>query len=147
MKKDSKYPWYILDIVLFLAINILLWRKIGSSIDTTDLLTPLKLFVFGLATYRLADIIATEGVTEVLRAPFMERRDSTWTYATEGFRGFFGSLISCPACVGVWVAALLFYLYLFFPTAGSIFMILLCLSGFERFFSKIYNFFENMEKK
>ncbi len=132
---------------VFAAINIFFWNILAhradagiTPADLLALLTPLKIAVFGLATYRLADIISTEEVTEVLRAPFMEKDAA-------GFRGFFSNLINCPSCTGVWAGMFLLYLYLFLPTAGSALIILLMLTAFERFASKIYNFFDNMEKK
>ncbi|MEI6552944.1 MAG: DUF1360 domain-containing protein [bacterium] len=154
MKTDSKYVWYMFDIIAFVVIifvNVWLWNKILYPVDWVSIMTPFKLFIFGLATYRLADIITTETITDVIRAPFKdykkeENHQGIWRLSKYGFRGFFGTLLSCPSCMGVWVAMVLFYFYVFFPTWASALMIIMALTGLERFFSKFYNFFDDIEK-
>ena len=153
MKKDSKYTWYLVDILTFITViflNIWLWNRMRYPADWTEALTPFKLLIFGLATYRLADIITTERVTDVLRAPFKDKEilegKEKWVISKTGFRGFLGTLVSCPSCMGVWVSMFLFYFYVFYPTWASAFMIIMTLTAIERFASKIYNFFDNIEK-
>lgn len=150
MRINSRYKWYIVDIIVFGALNYLAWQKIGNNVDLLAMITPFKLLLFGLATYRTADVISTESVTEIVRAPFMKKmpdNDSEHEQPKDrGFKGFFGRLIGCPSCMGVWVAMALFYGYIFLPTATSAIIIIMALTALERFASKIYNFFDNMEK-
>ncbi len=145
MKKDSRYIWYAVDIMVFLSINIFILTKYNidpglffSSIQWTTL------FILALGVYRLTDIITQEGVTEVIRAPFMdlviEDGKEVWKKSKQGFRGFWATLFSCNACVGVWVSMIVFYSYLFFGIPVLVFMVIMSLTGFERFFSKLENF-------
>jgi hypothetical protein len=145
MKKDSKYIWYIIDIIIFLAINYYILTHLpGSAIRALGDINWFTIFVFGLGIYRLTDVITHEDVTEIIRAPFMNKvvvdGVEKWEYAENGIRGFFGILFSCNACMGVWVSMIIFYLYIFFPIPTLIFVIIMSLTGLERFFSKIENF-------
>ncbi len=145
MKKDRKYKWYIIDVIVFSLINIFLWRIIvdnGINLDVLVFqnLTTLNFIIFGLAVYRLADIITKEYVTDFIRAPFVDiENDRT------GFKDFAMGLLGCPSCMGVWVAMTLFYCYVFFPIPTSAVIIISALSALERYGSKIYNFFDNRE--
>jgi len=123
MKHDSRNIWYVLDISVFLIIvfvNVYLWNRMGTPKDWLESLTPLKVFIFGLAAYRLPDIITQESVTDILRAPFqdktVENDTEKWIIPRGGFRGFLGTLLSCPSCMGVWTSMFLFYFYAFYPT-------------------------------
>lgn len=57
------------------------------------MLDPLTLIVVALATYRATRLIAVDKITNRPRC-WIERRLPSW----------FGSLISCPWCLSVWVA-------------------------------------------
>jgi len=144
MKKDSRYGWYYVDLLVFLVLNILVLRYIGMQPAALVEGIDWSIFiVLALGVWRLTDIITHEDVTEVFRAPFMDlAADGTWKISTKGFRGAFGALVSCNACLGVWVAAIVVYAYFFFPLATLIVMGFMALSAFERFFSKIYNMLE-----
>ncbi|GEM_PF-3260236 len=147
MKKDSRYRWYTIDILAFLILNIIILHYIDvQSAPILQQLNWMVIFIFALGVYRLTDIITQENVTDILRAPFRDKKivndKEVWEISDEGFRGFFGTLVSCNACMGVWVAMIIFYLFLLLPAATFTFMIIMALTGFERFFSKIYNFLE-----
>ncbi len=103
--------------------------------------------IMALGIYRLTDVITQESVTEIFRAPFMDKKtmhDGTekWEMSDYGFRGFLGTLLSCNACMGVWVSMIVIYFFLFAPNPTLIFMVIMTLTSFERFLSKIYNFLE-----
>lgn len=139
MKYTSIRPWLVLDMIVFVLINIVLIRVLNPHFEILSYITPIRLIVFGLAVYRAANIISNEYVTSPIRAPFVHEvmvEDKLVEEPREhGFRGFFGSLIYCPSCTGVWVAMIFTYWYLFHPAAASIIMLLLALSGLERFFA------------
>ena len=147
MKKDSRYIWYVIDMIIFVAINVAILFYTDIDIETafSALSWPI-LFVLALGVYRLTDIVTQESVTEVFRAPFMDKKitngTETWEMSETGFRGFLGTLTSCNACAGVWVSTVVFYMYIFFPVQTLVFMVIMTLTGFERFFSKVYNFLE-----
>jgi hypothetical protein len=132
--------WFTLDMAVFLALNIFLLSKIRAQVDSWPNLTFLKLLILGLASYRSANIISNESVTEPLRAPFvtekLEHGHIVETPKKSGFLGAFGHLIYCPSCTGVWLAAILTYSYIFWPTPTLIVALLLSLSAIERIVSR-----------
>jgi hypothetical protein len=152
MKKDSKYIWYFLDVIVFLVVNFLILRYLNLNKEIFPLQinwTILTIFILGI--YRLTDVITQENVTDFIRAPFMDKKidengKETWEYSETGFRGFFGNLVSCNACMGVWVSMFIVYLYIFLPIPTIIFMLIMMFTSFERFLSKIYNFLEKKGK-
>jgi hypothetical protein len=132
MKYKSMFPWMILDMVAFVLINWLLLKNLGLRYEVLGFVTPLRLLILGLAVYRAANILSNEFITTPIRAYFVDEEGSPYE---EGFRGFVGSLLYCPSCTGVWVAMLFTYWYLFHPATASIVILLLALSGIERFFA------------
>lgn len=78
-------------------------------------LTGLDLVMLGLATYRSGRLVAYERVAAPLREPVTETvQDGSGSGETvvatgQGWRWTFGELVSCPVCVGTWVAAGLVY--------------------------------------
>lgn len=76
---------------------------------------PFDLVQLGLATYRLGRMIAYDSVFETFRSPFAETvPDGSGAGMTVRAKGTgaqhaLGELISCPICVGTWVAAGLVY--------------------------------------
>jgi hypothetical protein len=144
MKKDSRYVWYVVDALIFMAINVILWifhaHEISNSLGFFD---TFGITVFALGIWRLTDIITHESVTDFIRAPFMDQdAEGKWVMSEKGFRGFAGTLVSCNACMGVWVSMIIFYLFVFFPIPTFAFMIIMTLTCLERFLSKIYNLLE-----
>lgn len=90
-----------------------------------------------LGTYRLADIISTEEVTSVLRAPFAGRK--------RGFRGAMATGIECHSCTGVWAGAILLGLAIAFQPHGLIPAYALAFSACERLVSKVYNYLDKRD--
>jgi len=88
---------------------LLAWRD--EQVQTT----PLDLVMLGLATYRSGRLIAYERVAAPLREPVTETvpdgsgAGEAVVATGEGWRWAFGELVSCPVCVGTWVAAGLVY--------------------------------------
>ncbi len=147
MKKDSRYVWYIVDGFIFILINILVWYYFPLELTVTlAALSSYVIFILALGIWRLTDIITHEKVTDFMRAPFMiqkmEKGEEVWVSNEKGFKGFCALLVSCNACMGVWVSLIVFYLFAFFPEFTLAFMIIMMLSCFERFLSKLYNVLE-----
>ena len=76
---------------------------------------PFELLMLGLSTYRTGRLVAYERVAAPIREPFTETRPDD-SGAGEvvvargtGARRVLGELMSCPVCVGTWVAAGLVY--------------------------------------
>lgn len=84
------------------------------------------MLLLGVATYKLSRLIAKDRVTAPLRAPFVEYEDSTGTSELkerprgEGWQRAIGDLITCPYCMGAWVAAGLTYGFAFSPRTTRI---------------------------
>lgn len=78
-------------------------------------LRPFDLVMLGLSTYRTGRMLAFERVAAPLREPFTETiadgsgaGDAVVATGT-GWRWTVGELLSCPVCIGTWVAAGLVY--------------------------------------
>jgi hypothetical protein len=71
--------------------------------------------MLGLSSFRIGRMIAFEGVAAPLREPFTDTRPDgsgagqTVVASGTGFRRVLGELVSCPICLGTWVAAALVY--------------------------------------
>jgi Protein of unknown function (DUF1360) len=80
-----------------------------------DDFTALDLVMLGLASYRTGRMVAYDKVFETERMPFAETvPDPTGAGETvvpkgTGVRYALGELISCPICVGTWIAAILVF--------------------------------------
>ena len=78
-------------------------------------LRPFDLLLLGLSSFRIGRMIAFEGVAEPLREPFTQVQPDasgagqTVVAAGHGTRRVIGELLTCPVCVGTWVAAGLVY--------------------------------------
>jgi len=74
-------------------------------------LRPLDIGLLGLSTYRAGRLAAYDRVTEPLRDPFTETEPDEYGAGENvvaegvGVRKAVGELVSCPTCVGTWVAA------------------------------------------
>ena len=78
-------------------------------------LEPLDLVMLGLATYRSGRLVAYERVAAPLRGPVTDTvpdgsgAGESVVASGDGWRWTLGELVSCPVCVGTWVAAGLVY--------------------------------------
>lgn len=124
---------YNLAFVLFLLYTKRSGKRLPERVGWNDVL------LMGVATFKLSRLISKEIVTIPLRAPFTHFVDYTGQAevkeepAGEGPRRAAGELLSCPFCLGAWIAALFAYgLVLSPPTTRFVATILttLCLSDF-----------------
>ena len=98
-------------------------------------LTPLDLTLLGLATYRGGRLIAYDKVTEPLRSVFAttEPDGSGAGEAVNpkgsGARKAIGELISCPTCVGTWIAAGFVYGLRIAPVPTRVILAILSATG------------------
>ncbi len=92
-------------------------QKLPERIGYADLL------LLGLGTFKLNRIISHDRVTSPLRAPFTEYQGPTGTSAVKervrgtGMQRAIGDLLTCPYCLGPWVAAALIGGLVFKPRA------------------------------
>lgn len=70
--------------------------------------TPLDLTVLGLATFKASRTLARDEVTSFLREPFVRGLAHTGEGEEPvegGMEQAIGELVTCPRCIGTWVAA------------------------------------------
>jgi len=68
----------------------------------------------GLASYKLGRLVAKDEVTSWVRAP-VTRDEETQEPKPRGMERALGELVTCPYCVGVWIASGLSYALVLFP--------------------------------
>jgi hypothetical protein len=68
----------------------------------------------GLASYKLGRLIAKDPVTSFVRAPVTDDPDATEP-KPEGAARALGELVTCPHCIGLWIASGLSYSLVLFP--------------------------------
>ena len=68
----------------------------------------------GLASYKLGRLIAKEEVASFVRAPVTQDDEATEP-KPEGLQRALGELVTCPYCIGLWVASGLSYSLVLFP--------------------------------
>jgi hypothetical protein len=84
---------------------------------------PLDTALTAVATHKLSRLIAKDAVTSPLRAPFTAFQGSSGPaelaerVRVSGRRKTLGELVSCPFCVGMWVATGFTAGYVFMPRA------------------------------
>jgi Protein of unknown function (DUF1360) len=67
-----------------------------------------------LSTYKLSRLITKDEVSAFLRAPVTED-DAGRRPKAEGFSRAMGELVTCPYCIGLWIASGLSYAQVVFP--------------------------------
>ncbi len=98
-------------------------------------LPPRDLALLGLATFRAGRLAAYDRVAEPFRAPVTEtvpdEFDAGENVVAEGTgaRKAIGELVSCPTCVGTWVAAGLIYGFRLAPGPTRLFAGIFGVSG------------------
>ncbi len=125
----------LLDVVfvtLYISVMAVLYYmgRLPTSIR------PFDFVLLGLAAARLTDIISTDQIMQWLRRPFVKMETTeiagheveTRTGRGRGLKKVLGDLLSCPWCVGVWVAASLTYAYFLMPTVTWIFILILAIA-------------------
>ena len=109
VERRSTYVALIgLFVSLFAAFSTRLMRGRGE-------VKPLDLALLSMATFRAGRMIAYDQVLGPVREPFTETRPDesgagdTTVPEGRGAQRALGELLSCPICVGTWVAAILTY--------------------------------------
>ena len=90
---------------LFLATN---GRRIPERIPFGDLAR------IALASYKISRVVAKEEVTAFVRAPVTDDPDAQKP-KPRGMARVLGELVTCPYCMGLWLASGLSYSLVLFP--------------------------------
>jgi hypothetical protein len=105
------------------ATAVALASFLARGRDLPEQLGPWDLAVLGLATHKVSRRISKDSVTSPFRAPFAEVRgpegpgEVKQRVRGSGFRRAVGELITCPFCVGQWVATGFVFGLVFAPRA------------------------------
>jgi Protein of unknown function (DUF1360) len=92
---------------------------------------PKDLALFALATQKLSRVITKDKVTSAFRAPFTEVEG-------KGLRRAIGELLTCPFCLGTWIASGFVYGYVFAPRISRILASIFAVSGLADFLQQLY---------
>lgn len=114
---------YALLTFVFLAILIFVfYLAIRQGIDLSDRFTVFNMFLLAIATHKLAWLITKDAVLSFVRAPFAKFTGWAAPGAAmhesgrgKGLQLALGEFLTCPWCVGQWVAAAFVLGFLFFP--------------------------------
>lgn len=115
---------------LLVAFSALLRRR-----EEQVQLAPFDLAVLGLSTYRTGRLLAYERVAAPLREPVTETvpdgsgAGEAVVATGAGWRWTLGELVSCPICLGTWVAAGLVYGLHLAPRPTRVFLAVMSATG------------------
>ncbi|MHC0036675.1 DUF1360 domain-containing protein [Pseudoneobacillus sp. C159] len=102
------------------------------------MLNGLQFLIIIFASFRLTRLIVNDKITEFIRKPFhktieeMTPDGKTETYIEikgTGLRYWIGELLSCHWCTGIWSAAFLYLMYIFWPQYSWPVTMILAIAG------------------
>ncbi|MFZ3589275.1 DUF1360 domain-containing protein [Bacillus sp. DJP31] len=102
------------------------------------MVTLLHFFLLSLASFRLTRLIVFDNITTFLRKPFHEEITETQedgsssTYIVikgKGIQKWFGELLNCYWCTGIWCAAFLYVAWFLWPTGTEPLIMILAIAG------------------
>ena len=97
-----------------------------------------KIFIIGLAAFRLTRLIVFDKITEFIRNPFYEEKIEIdkdgneiifYMVKEKGIKHFFGELLSCHWCTGLWVSIGLVMLDYYIPVVSYFLLMVLSVAG------------------
>ena len=140
----------VVFVALYVSVMVDLYflRRLPTSIR------PFDFALLGLAAARLTDIISTDQIMEWLRRPFVKMETTeiagheveTRTGRGRGLKKVIGDLLSCPWCVGVWVAASLTYAYCLMPAVIWVFILIMAIAEIGSLLQTLSTIMVSIEK-
>lgn len=97
-----------------------------------------EFLLLALASFRLTRLIVYDKITEFIRNPFIDEivevneagESETYYVPKKGLiKGFFGELLSCYWCTGVWSSIALSVLFLLQPNIATPIILVLAVAG------------------
>ena len=125
-----------------LASTLLARKCVRQSLP--ERVEPQDLILFALSTQKLSRVITKDKVTAAFRAPFTEVEGKGGAGELEergrghGLRRAIGDLITCPFCLGTWIASGFIYGFLFTPRLTRILASIFAVSGIADFLQQAY---------
>ncbi|MBN8199157.1 MULTISPECIES: DUF1360 domain-containing protein [Bacillaceae] len=101
-------------------------------------ISAMELLILSLASFRLTRLMVYDKITEFLRKPFLKEVEEKnqvgeteiYLVVREGrIRGFFGELLSCYWCTGVWSAIFIYAVYYFYASWSAPILMILAVAG------------------
>jgi hypothetical protein len=87
---------------------LLAHRRLPERVGSGDVVR------IGLASYKLGRLVAKDEVTTWVRAPVTQDEEATEP-KPRGAKRALGELVTCPYCIGLWIASGLAYSLVLFP--------------------------------
>ena len=121
----------------------LLARKCSRE-PLPERIEPKDLALFALATQKLSRVITKDKVTSAFRAPFTEVEGKGGPGEVEerakgrGLRRAIGELLTCPFCLGTWIASGFIYGHIFAPRVTRSLASIFAVSGLADFLQQLY---------
>jgi hypothetical protein len=123
--------------------SALLARKCSRE-PLPERVDPKDLVLFALATQKLSRVITKDKVTAAFRAPFTEVEGKGGAGELEerprgrGLRRAIGELLTCPFCLGTWIASGFIYGFIFTPRITRTLASIFAVSGMADFLQQAY---------
>ncbi|GHH98449.1 DUF1360 domain-containing protein [Neobacillus kokaensis] len=101
-------------------------------------ITLLQLLILSFASFRLTRLFVFDKITEFIRNPFFDEvKEENEEGETEvyyipkqtGVKRFFGELLSCYWCTGIWMTILIVSLYFLLPVYSEPVILVLAIAG------------------
>jgi hypothetical protein len=112
MTAEPPFPEYAAITAAFAGVLggflLLTRRRLPEGIGSGDVAR------IGLASYKLGRLVAKDEVTSWVRAPVTRDEDASEP-KPQGVERALGELVTCPYCVGLWIASGLSYALVLFP--------------------------------
>lgn len=123
----SDKVWNFLFTVIFFSLTIIAWKLIEVYHVNLSEIKIFDLFIIGLAAFRLTRLLIYDEV-------FYYIKDFAKKYQKEqGFIKSASVLLTCPWCIGVWMALFSLVAYVLIPY-GKFIIIILAVSALANFF-------------
>ena len=121
----------------------LLARKCSQE-PLPERVDPKDIALFALATQKLSRVITKDKVTAAIRAPFTEVEGKGGAGELEergrgqGLQRAIGDLLTCPFCLGTWIASGFIYGFIFSPRVTRTIASIFAVSGIADFLQQAY---------
>jgi hypothetical protein len=143
-KELPLFEYAALAILYGAAVTALLVGARKQESALPERVAPEDIVLLGAATHKATRLLAKDRITSPLRAAFTEYQGSaaggevSETSRGHGLRRAVGDLISCPFCLGPWVAAGLTCAFVFSPRVTRVVAAGLTVIGISDFLHQAY---------
>jgi uncharacterized protein DUF1360 len=145
LRKELPSRDYAALVTLFngLLATALLARKCSQA-PLPERVQPQDIVLFAIATQKLSRVITKDKVTTALRSPFTEVEGKGGAGELEerpkgrGLQRAVGELLTCPFCLGTWIASGFIYGYIFTPRVTRTLASIFAVSGIADFLQQGY---------